>query len=273
MGAVEWLPCHMDVEAAAAFVRSRGSQREQARLAGILDGVRPERFVVRELEQLQHEDGGFPLEGEPGGPSSIDATCYVLSQLKDMPPLIGSPMASRAIAFIRRNQAMDGAWAELPAAAAGGPPWVRAENLVAKPYLTANAAFTLVTVAPEQSEPARRAVRWLQTALADTPERQYALTLAMTWATRYRLEGGGGSDLRALFDLAISEHENAWGLAWQLSCALDVRAGGDYLLPVMDALVRLAAMQGQDGSWPAEDGLPVEATLASLRVFRGFGLI
>lgn len=272
MPSPELAPIRVDSEAASAYVLANGSPRDRARLQGIF-GAATARETARELEEIQNPDGGFPGWGQKGGPSSIDATCYTLFQMKDLPPLAGSPMASRAVAFLRRNQLTDGSWAELPAALEFAGPWAQPDNPSVAPYLTANAAYTIVTLEPEHLEPVYRAASWLRKALAGTPGAPATQTLGLCWALFYRLYGPRSTEANWSFQAAMQQELPAYELAWVLACGLEVSAGGKFTLPTVAALSSLAAMQEKTGGWPGEPGLEVEATLTALRVFRGFGVI
>lgn len=259
----------MDVERARAFVLAHGGVREAARLAGILTGERVEREVARSLEALQNPDGGFPARQEPGAPSAIDTTCYLLGQLADLPPLGGSPMADRALAFLRRSQGRDGAWQETSAADALVGPWAPG----ARTYLTAGAAFTLAVMAPGHRDPIERAVGWLRGAVGDDGGGIYPQTLAMVTALLW-WQNPEDPLIEAVYGRLRAGRPDAGLLAWWLSGALRVGMGGRFVVPLAEDLAALAALQQPDGSWPAADGgFPVETTLQSLRVLRGYQLI
>lgn len=248
----------IDAGRARAYVLAHGDTRARARLEGIFGAVRPDREVVRTLEALQNSDGGFPLRQEPGGASSVETTCYMLAQLKDLPPLAGSPMASRALAFLRRCQNPDGSWQE-PGHAAG--------------YLTANAAFTLLTMEPAHLDPVARGEFWLRNHSGQGQPETYAPTLALACALWYKLQGAGSQEVAAAYHQVSVRQWTAPELAWWLSGALEAGVGGRYLVPVLRMLAHLASFQEEDGAWPAEDGYPVETTLQALRIFRGYGLV
>lgn len=249
----------VELEGARAFVLAHGGLREQARLEGILSGTRPAREVVKGLEQLQQADGGFPLQLESGNPSRLDTTLSVLAQLRDLPPLAGSPMASRAVAFVRRCQQVDGSWSEEPGTAAN---------------VTASATYALLSYEPTHMDPIHRGAAWLQRTLtgAATDQETYA-TLAAAWAVFYRVFGPTAQETLEMSRRLAAAAPDAGELARWLTCALEIGAGGSYLLPLVQGLAKLAAMQNEDGSWPAGNSSPVEATLAALRVFRGFAII
>ncbi len=264
----------VDEERARAYVLAHGGEREKARLAGILRGERPDREVVKALEALQNPDGGFPLLQRPGGRSSVDTTCYILQQLKDMPPLAGSPMAQRAVSFLRRSQRVDGSWAEPEAVQPQAPPWTGAESTWAAPCLTAVATYTILTLDPDHMDPVMRADRWLRERLGDEEQLAGAPAeaLLLAWAIWYRLRGPGDPEAWRAFEVLAERDLAPAQRGWWLSCALEVGAGGRYLIPLLRQLALLAGAQQEDGSWPGEAGYELEATLTALRVFRGYGL-
>jgi hypothetical protein len=274
MAMVELAPIRVDAERARAYVLAHGGPREVARVDGLFGATGPNRNVVKELESLQNADGGFPGGGAQGGPGSVDATCYILQQLKDMPPLAGSPMASRAVAFLRRTQQTDGSWRESGEAAEApwAGPWAKPENAASGPYLTANAAYTILTLEPEHLDPVYRAAAWLRRAMAADAADLPTQTLGLAFGLYYRLHGPRSHEAAWSFTTAMKREMTADELAWFLTCALEVSAGGKFLVPVVQGLERLAAMQQDDGAWPAEPGLELESTLSALRVFRGYGI-
>lgn len=267
MAVFELAPIRIDAERARAYVLAHGGLREKARLAGIFGATGPDREVVKALEALQNPDGGFPLRQEADAPSSVDTTCYILQQLKDLPPLAGSPMASRAVSFLRRFQLTDGSWEE-PGGGTGRE----------TAYLTANATYTILSLEPEHLDPVLRAEGWLRRNLAGVEpgaaEQPATETLALTWGVWLKLAAPRTSELAWAFAQLERQELEAPELAWWLTIALEAGAGGRFLLPIARLLARLAAMQdAETGGWPAEPGFETESTLAALRVFRGYGII
>jgi len=252
-------PIEVDVERARAAVAARGSVRQQARLAGVLGAPAPDRGVVAELERLQNADGGFPEGDEPGAPSSVGATCRVLAQLRQMPPLAGSPMASRAVSYLRRCQEFDGSWR------------LGREEIA----LTAWAAYTICIQDPTHTDPPSRASAWLRRRLSqgDAAAELPSRVLAMVWALGVALHGQADPEARRVFGILDRREMAASDLALWLLLAMEVGAGGAYLLPLARRLGELAALQQPDGLWPAAGGDPVETTLTALWAFRLSGLI
>ena len=253
-----------DLATARAAVAAQASLRQRARLEGIFGAAAPERAVVRLLTELQNPDGGFPGGEESEAPSSAAATCRILAELKEMPPLAGSPMASRAVSFLRRNQRPGGFWGQ-------------GEGC---PDLTAWAAYTIYTLDPTHQDPLSRAARYLKRFIQDEPGLS-ARGLACAWALWVGLWGEASPEARRGFRLLEQRSLNGQELASWLICALEVGAGGPYLLPLAQRVAELAAQQEPDGLWPA--GEPwlgenpgagrLESTLKALRVFSLCGLI
>lgn len=246
------------VDGARAYVLAHGGARERARLGAILEGAPAEPSVVRELEGLQNQDGGFPTGEAAGKPSSVAATCRLLALMRELTPLGGSPMASRALAFLRRLQRRNGSWA--------------GANREEAAHMTALAAHTLLTMDPAHLDPVVRAERWLRLHVGRNEPAHTFETLALAFAVWYRIPGptsvevARASGLLAGLDLGPAE-QAGW-----LSAALEAGMGGPMFPAVLTALRNLAASQGEDGAWPAGGGSAVESTLDALRVFRGFGL-
>lgn len=275
MEVLELSPIRVDAEAARAFVLAKGAPRDVARLQGIFGAVGPAREIARGLEELQNADGGFAAGQTPGGPSSIDTTVYLLDQLRDLPPLTGSPMASRAVSFLRRMQQVDGSWQEPEAALPVVGPWAQPGNPESKLYLTAAAAYQVATYEPQHLDPLVRGAGWLRRAVSQMadPAQLSSQTLALCWAVFFKLFGPGAHEVNWSYELLRRRERDAWERAWALACALEIGAGGRFTVRIIQALGELAAQQQSDGSWPAEPGLALESTLTALRVFRGYGII
>lgn len=265
----------INVDAAKAYVLAHGSEREQARLEGLFGRRQPERAVVKQLEQLQNPDGGFPLRQQPGGPSSVDTTCFVLAQLKEIPPLAGSPMASRALAFLRRMQQTDGSWSESPEVTELAPQWAQVTNPLATAYLTANATYTLQTMEPEHLDPIRRASKWLRQELGrpSAGEQAYSQSLFLSAAVWGQVLGPAAAEPAWAYELLTHRELSAVELAWWLTTFVALGVEARFFPLTYRLLAQLATLQGADGAWPGEAGAEVESTLAALRVFRGFRLI
>lgn len=264
----------IDAARARAFVLAHGNAVDAARLEGILGREQPDRAVVRALEGMQNPDGGFPAGAAAGfglaapGESSVAATCAVLSWLRDIPPLAGSPMAGRAVSFLRRSQQVDGSWLES---------WA-APDRPAQAILTARAAYTLLVMEADHPDPIVRGARWLRTALdgnldrADSP----ALVLAAAVWGRLPETGPGGQAADAVYAHLRDRVLSAADLGLWLATFVELGLAARHLGLAVELLQQLSGLQEPDGGWPAPpgdgDGGRVEVTLGALRAFRGFGL-
>lgn len=253
-----------DLAKARAAVAAQATLRQRARLEGIFGAAAPAREVVQLLTALQNSDGGFPEAEEGPALSSVAATCRMLAELKEMPPLAGSPMASRAVAFLRRCQRPGGSWGQGDGS----------------PDLTAWAAYTIYTLEPAHQDPLSRSARYLKRFAQDEPGLS-ARGLACAWALWVGLWGEASPEARRGFRLLADRPLTSPELAFWLICALEVGAGGPYLFPLAQRVAELAAQQQPDGLWPA--GEPwlgeisgegsLDSTLEALRVFALCGLI
>lgn len=246
----------IDRERARAYVLAHGDMRARARLAGMLDGARPEPALVHAIEQLQQADGAFVGAGAGG----VGSTCAMLFELKDLPPLAGSPMASRAVAFLRRVQAPDGSWGSQGA-----------EQVA----LTALATYALLVFDPGHLDPIMRGSGWLRRTLGPNGAGAASQTLACAAAIWYRVLGPAAREVSWCFEVAKGRDMTAPDLAFWLWTALEIGVGGQFVLPLVATLSRLAALQGTDGAWgtgPGSAADPVETTLQALRALRGYGV-
>jgi hypothetical protein len=86
------------VSDAAVFVEENGDALDCARLRALLRGGSPPPEVVAELEAAQRSDGGFPSTWAPRT-SSLEATCFRLAELDDLPHDAVRPIVERALGF------------------------------------------------------------------------------------------------------------------------------------------------------------------------------
>lgn len=233
----------IEIKGARPLVLAHGTPRQVARLHALLDSAPAPREVAGELESLQSEDGGFSVH--PGGPASVQATCRVLGELRTLPPLAGSPMASRALSFLRRRQRQDGSWSE-----ADGVP---------NADLTAEALYTLALMASDHPQPARLAAVWL----GDRP--------VSPLAEVYRAA--------AHYLLSIPVPPPALGegpdLARALAVCTEARVGGMWQRTVADGLGALTAGPATEGHGAPTTGTAadVETLLLTLQSLRNSGYL
>jgi len=245
----------INLPAASAFVLANANLVERAMLEAIVVTSTATRDVTRHLEGLQNPGGGFCAGFEAGQASTLPATLKALGQLRALPPLSGSPMATRALSYIRRNQGLDGAWE-------------------GETDLTALSAFILITLDSSHLDPVSRADLWLRKRFDEAGHQPLSsLTIGMTSALWYRLHGAQSPRVVATYDQIAQRSMQSFDLAVWLLAALEVGVGGRYLRPLVEMITRLGGLQHSDGSWTSEGASTVETTLQALRVFRGYDLL
>jgi hypothetical protein len=151
----------IDIQKGREFVQTHGTPIERARLAALLDGLRPA-AIPPELHALQNPDGGFPYMLIAGQPSTLNHTAKVLEWLADL-GLDNDPVAGGAIAFLRARQTLGGIWREDRMLQHEDLPlWMDPDSTAADVYTTAlcGAALFKDETAIIQID---RAVTWLQT--------------------------------------------------------------------------------------------------------------
>jgi hypothetical protein len=111
----------------------------------------------------QREDGGIAPPWQPDY-SSIDATCFWLTQTERAGWGAAHPGIQRAIAFLMARQSSDGSFSEAVGCAAVAPPWLMPGEPAATIYLTAHAGFWLALYEPVTG-PANAAARYLHNLL------------------------------------------------------------------------------------------------------------
>src|SRR5262245_31688060 len=161
----------VDFERAVAFVREQGDEFDHARLDLLLgEGT----LMAPEQEQRflagQRRDGGWPPFWAPEY-SSLDATCYRLSQGEGLQLGFFHPAFARAADFLRSRQRSDGSWEEDDAVREVAPLWARPGELAPRLYLTANCGWWLANASlggafVTTDEAAKRAGAYLERHLA-----------------------------------------------------------------------------------------------------------
>jgi hypothetical protein len=131
----------MNLDAAIAFVHTRGNAVELGRLAAILEGKAPGAEALAELAARQQPDGGFagwlPL-------STVGATAYALQWCDDLRLHTGA-IVDAACRFLLERRQPDGGWDEVDAVRAFDPPeWMAPGNPATRAWLTASAAHMLL---------------------------------------------------------------------------------------------------------------------------------
>lgn len=268
----------MDIEKAVAFIESKGTALERARLRCILRGVSPHPEVSQDLFGLQNPDGGFPFEMQVGKLSTLNDTTVALWWLEEL-DLLQSQAASRAFEYLLNNQQSDGSWDEDPGLAQYElPPWIQLNDPRTRLYLSAYAAYWLAVGGKSSTPALRKALHFLIRHQDESG--RFLGYLHTTWiATAVFLMAGrrytkiSRDGMRALSARALSEWEDSQ-IAWALDCLSE---GG---LPkgdpfVKNCLAELISRQKSDGSWASEDGetAAVSASLQALKVLKRYGFM
>jgi hypothetical protein len=257
-----------DQSKAIAYVEANGDIVEQARLRYLLERRPPPAAALRQLYNAQQPDGGWTPFWAPDY-SSVDATCFRLSQAWELGLGIEELAVADALRFLIVRQREDGSWEEEAEAAGVAPPWATPGDTAAQLYLTANAGYWLGLYEMDGALPAADFLasrqelhgrlpsflhtHWLAAGLwqhsEQTAEAERTLAYLLT-----RVEAG---------DLSAGNH------SWMINALCDAGLPPDHPL-IVKAARRLAALQGEDGSWTADDGplYTVQTTLQALRALR-----
>ncbi|MCL7459128.1 prenyltransferase/squalene oxidase repeat-containing protein [Micromonospora echinofusca] len=272
----------VDIDAAVGFVVAHGDAVDRARLSRLRTGAPPPAELLDDAEVGQAPDGGWPatLGGEV---SSVDATCFRLSELDDLGAL-GRPAARRALDWLAARQLPDGGWEEDPALAGVAPEWARPGDPEAAFHLTANAGFWL-TVAGLDARAAGPLDHRVGGAYAGVVH-----AAAQSLVARLRPDGSWPSFLPAGWLSAAVLHRQEMfheaariqvilaeripelspgDVAWLAATLRRVGIVSDEWL-LARARRRLAETQRSDGGWESDDGpqFDVHATLSAIRACR-----
>ncbi len=258
----------MDLQAAIRFVSSHGDPAEQARLRFLTLGEPASPEMRRELFADQRRDGGWAPFWDPEY-SSLDATCYRLSQARQLGLGGSEPEVGAALRFITGRQASHGSWEEDAAEAAVAPRWAAPGEQDAQLYLTANCGFWLAILgaAPPSAKLAAAFLLPYVEASGRMPTFLHAHWLAAALWRRLGQQAPAQKVL-AYLSTQLSGLSEA-GCAWLITALRE--AGSPVDLPVIQgALERLSAGQQPDGRWSSEDGSArdVHATLEALYALR-----
>jgi hypothetical protein len=257
-----------DLAAAIDYVSAQGNDLERARLAVLTHQAPADEKMIALAAQDQQPDGGFAALWSDGQ-SSLDETCYRLSQIEDF-GVSAARLVDGAVGFLSSRQRNDGTFEEDVRTSAAVPPWAQPGDPAALLYITANCAFTILDALRRQSPAERRrlklAVNRAGSHLASRIGRDGRLPsfLHTHWLAGPVLRAAG-------FDGAADGL--LWALAFRLSglgpSALAWLAAAIPDEPVAtEARDRLARLQEDDGHWRSEDGErhDVATTLTAIRV-------
>lgn len=239
------------VHNAIAYIEAHGNELELARLHYMLHDQPADESTLTELAMNRRPDGSWsPFWSKDY--SSLDATCYKLAQLEQ----IGHshhPMAEQAIAFLASRQGPEGDFEEAWAMIDNCPPWVKPGNPQARLYLTANCAFWLAYHHPH-SPACIAAASWLRMRINEQGGLDSYYHTNWLCAGVFLLLGWTEESNQVLRYLNHSYHElSADNVAWMANTLLIAGSSKqDELLKRL--VVRLAAMQAEDGYWESDDG-------------------
>lgn len=249
--AVEFVATHGD-----AFARARARALIPDTIADLIPDSLAD--VLASACADQHPDGGFPATWS-GDRSSLDATCFRLSQLVDFPIDAAIPI-DQAIRFIASKQRRDGAFEEDADFGGSTPAWARPHDPAARIYMTANCAHWLDRLGSEPRA-VRRSAAYLATCIG--PDGRLPSYLHAQWLAAPVLRHSG---------YATEADRLLWALAYRVGSlgpsALAWLADAIPHEPIAsEARLRLLDAQQADGRWISEDGPEhdVGATLAALR--------
>lgn len=258
----------IDVDRAVEYVRSHGDEFDQVVLDDLLTEQNSLTWqILQRFFAEQRVDGGWAPFWAPGY-SSLDATCYRLSQAEALGAM-GAEVVP-ALDFIAERQQADGSFEEDLAKPDLAPPWARPGDLASRLYLTANCGFwmahALAYFFTGYEEAASRASDYLLRYLA--PDGSLSSFLQAHWlaATLWiRLAPSGTLILpdpahRALDYLArrMNAEVPSSTLAWMLTTIAPLHTRVEH--PLVECATKLlASQQRDDGSWASEDGPAYDA--------------
>jgi hypothetical protein len=241
-----------ELQPAVDYVQRHGTVVERARLRYILHGEPPPDDAREQLERSQRSDGGWAPFWAPEY-SSLDATCYQLSQAEQMGIGRSSLMVIDAIRFLAERQHLDGSWEEDPDEAAGAPIWAAPGDQAAGLYVTANCAFWVAMTGLVPSA-AHDAATYLSFHLGEDgalPSFPHAHWLATAVWQHQGMTDEAGKGLSHL--LGRVPVLSAGNLAWMI---IALRQGGVAAEheTVGAALDRLLELRDPAGHWPTDEG-------------------
>lgn len=254
----------MNLPLATQFIQSHASPLVLARLDFVLHNQPASADVIAEIQASQRKDGGFPPFWAPDY-SSLDATCFHLSQAQQLGIPFDAAVITTALRFLARRQKENGSWEEDSSIATQAPPWAKPGELPAMLYLTANCASWLAASTDYAIE-SSRAVAFL------AAHQEQSGRLPSFLHTHWLAAGAWlrlGLTQPALFALGYLHGRfddlSASHLAWLITTLLPAGLPSDHAL-IVQSLAKLAGLQQPDGRWHSEDGadFDVNTTLEAL---------
>lgn len=257
-----------ELQPAIDFVLLRGTPVEQARLRAVLYGDAPPDDVRDQLQRSQRSDGGWAANWAPDY-SSLDATCYQLSQAEQLGIGRTAPMVIDAVRFLAERQHFDGSWAEEPSEAAAAPVWATPGDAAAGLYVTANCAFwvAMTGLVPSAVHDAALYLSFHLDESGALPSFSQTHWLAAAVWQHQGMADEARKSLRYLN--GIVPELSAGNLAWMV---MALRLGGVRRdnTTVRAALDRLIKLRDDAVSWPADEGADnsVHVTIEAIRALK-----
>jgi len=252
------------VNNAIQFILERGNSNEQARLRYLLDNISPNAAAIAQFAVSQHLDGGWsPFWAADY--SSVDATCYHLTQADQLGLDQQASVVQRAIEFLLSRQRDDGSWQEDATVAMSAPPWAVPGTLAAILYLTANSGYWLARFAAN-ADLTKRAAAFLTSYHTDGQLPSFLHThwlAAALWHTLGQQDAVKQTLAYLQCQVATMSADN---LAWLVTTVRTVALPATHPL-LKAAIARLTEQQEADGHWHSDDGpaFHVHVTLEALR--------
>src|SRR2546429_3880851 len=213
-----------------ACIDQSGNEMERARLRGLLGRTRPDAKILRALEVLQNEDGGFPGELVQGRPSSVEATVLVFGWMQDL-SMLALPQGQRAVTYLLTAQRPDGTWDESPGLLRYAPsPHLVPGDPRVQALCTALAASWLALLGYRQDHAVTRALAWLRARQAADGRVLGVLRATRGAAAAFRLvEGAGSSTSARAVEALTGVGDDRWdpgALAGRVACPAEAGGAG-----------------------------------------------
>lgn len=268
----------MRIPEALQWIEQSGNVLAQAKITAMIEATRADDELLDQLAALQNDDGGFPLNGVAGRPSTLNDSCNIIRHFVEL-EASDHPAVAAASRFILDAQSPRGWWRENSNLAIYSPPlWMDSESDAALIYTTAVCSASLALLDnPEVNVAADKANTWLLGQIANNGLLPGFRVEATGWAMLAAVLLGHRESrpvkrmLGGLGDLLSTD----WDAP---SLAVMLNGAGIARIPrmtraVTQAINLLRNLQQPSGAWLNEDGLPDPLLTAWIvRIVRRFGL-
>ena len=268
----------VNIKNAIEFVKSYGSQIEQARLDSILLGTPAPVTIQQELTKLQNPDGGYSYWIK--GCSTVYDTVHILTWLDDL-KIQNGPLVDSAFNFLIKNLKPDGGWDEVEDIKnADPPPFLMPGEINTRIRITAYCAHWLMRFERGgEGGIKEKNTEFLKSYIK--PSGLLIDNLQPTWDVLVLFSYSPGMDSLLFKEtLRIIEKNYApqkWSgsyLAYLLCCLRDSGLHSSH--PFVDrCLKELTDKQLSDGSWNSRygEGHSADAIVETLRVLKHFEVV